>query len=531
VLSTVLVFVATRLLHSYQWFWLLGAFPLTVTDAVFWGVFGGFVVVNSAWQLRKGKKATLAEPPFTVRGAAVHALKVVGMFSFIAVLWSFWYSPSPGDWLAILSKAGNGGLQALPLMALGVAALVAVGVGIQYVQSRGVALTLGGRPSFGRAAAFTGLGALLLLTAGLPPVQGLLGPRAGGFLASLQEDRLTEYDAQQADRGYYDALMTSNSLNRQVGGVLDQQPADWLPLERSEAVRHTGDLLVYELIPSATTEFKQVPLVVNRWGMRDQEYPLAKPAGTFRIALLGASIEMGAGVANDATYEALAEARLNAERAGRGGYDRYEILNFAVGGYSVLQQLVLVEKALTFDPDLIVYTGHTVEDARTIQLLSEVILAGVPLPPHLEAVRREAGVDARTPAVELTQRLRPYASRVLRESYGQIVGRAREAGVHPVWAFVPRTTENRRVAEQRLLRADALMQLAREGGFHALSIGDAYDGVEDPLTIALASWDDHPNEQGHRLLAERFYAMLLANADAFGLTAVPAAAAPAGTND
>jgi D-alanyl-lipoteichoic acid acyltransferase DltB (MBOAT superfamily) len=36
VFSTIVVFACTWLLHSYQWFWLQGAFPLTVVDGVYW---------------------------------------------------------------------------------------------------------------------------------------------------------------------------------------------------------------------------------------------------------------------------------------------------------------------------------------------------------------------------------------------------------------------------------------------------------------------------------------------------------------
>jgi hypothetical protein len=517
VLSTVGVFVGTWLLHSYQWFWLLGAFPLTVTDAAFWGVFGGFVVVNSAWQFRKGKKATLTEPPFTVRGAAVHALKVVAMFSFIAVLWSFWYSPSPADWAAIMAKAANGGLQALPLIALAVAVLVAIGVGLQYLQSRGVALTLSGsRPAVGRAAAFTSLGALLLLAAGTRPVQELLGPRPGRFLASLQQDRLTEYDAQQADRGYYDALMTSNSLNRQVGGLVEQ-PAGWVPLENSDAVRQTGDARLYELFPDSTIEHKRVPLITNRWGMHDREYALAKPAGTFRIAFMGASIEMGPGVVRDHTYEAVAEERLNAALAGRGGYDRYEILNFAVGGYSVLQQLLILDRVLGFDPDLVVLAGHTATEPRTMQVLIGIIRDGHALPPHVEALRREAGVDASSTEIEIVRGMRPYAQRIMTESYAQLAARVQAAGARPVWVSIPRTQEKERQLET--ISMNALVQMAREAGFTPLSITDAYQGVEDRSTIALAAWDDHPNVLGHQLLGARLAEVLVEHAEALGLTA------------
>ena len=40
VLGTMLVFVATWLLHSYQWFWLRGDFPLNAIDGLYWGILG-----------------------------------------------------------------------------------------------------------------------------------------------------------------------------------------------------------------------------------------------------------------------------------------------------------------------------------------------------------------------------------------------------------------------------------------------------------------------------------------------------------
>ena len=52
VVATVMVFALTWLLHSYQWFWLLGSFPLTVQDMAFWGLLGVLVVGNSLWEMR-----------------------------------------------------------------------------------------------------------------------------------------------------------------------------------------------------------------------------------------------------------------------------------------------------------------------------------------------------------------------------------------------------------------------------------------------------------------------------------------------
>ncbi|NNF56965.1 MAG: hypothetical protein HKN04_01880 [Rhodothermaceae bacterium] len=519
-LATAGVFLVTWLLHSYQWFWLLGAFPLTITDVLFWSVFGGLVVVNSVSQLKAGKKGSLSKPVFSFKKALTHALKVMGMLIFIAALWSFWYSPTPAAWLGMLAQAGNSGPVDFALLGLIIVGLIAIGVGVQYANSRGVRFTLldPAKPAFSRAAMVTSLGVLVILGLGQPQAQYRLGG-FGDFVGSLQEDRLTEFDAQQADKGYYEALMTTNSITAQVGGSRNQKPPDWKPLAASDAVIRSNDLFLYRLRPSSELIFKRAPMTVNQWGMRDQEYTREKPDGTYRIALLGASIEMGAGVLDDETYEAVAEARLNAEQAGREGrFDRYEILNFSIGGYSVLQHLPLMDEVVTFQPDLLLYTGHTIEDFRMTQLFIELVQKGIDLPPHLEAIRQQARVDSTLSEAEIKQRLEPFEAEILHEGYTRIVAQAREVGARPIWLFVPRTEEKKRLEGQQL-PVEELMGLARDAGFTVLSIGDAYDGIDDvEEELFLAPWDDHPNVAAHQLLGNRLYEELIENGATLGLT-------------
>lgn len=81
-------------------------------------------------------------------------------------------------------------------------------------------------------------------------------------------------------------------------------------------VRMTGNILNYELVPSSTGMYKGISFRTNRWGMWDREYALKPAPGTFRIALIGASFSMGAGLAEQKTHEALLENRLNRKRPG-----------------------------------------------------------------------------------------------------------------------------------------------------------------------------------------------------------------------
>jgi D-alanyl-lipoteichoic acid acyltransferase DltB (MBOAT superfamily) len=98
VIATVLVFVATWLLHSYQWFWLRGTWLFTWTDTLFWAILGGLVVVNLLMERRK-KKAS--RPGWS--GQAIGALQTAGTFSLIVVLWSFWNAPTVGEWVELVT--------------------------------------------------------------------------------------------------------------------------------------------------------------------------------------------------------------------------------------------------------------------------------------------------------------------------------------------------------------------------------------------------------------------------------------------
>jgi len=105
-LATLLVFTLTWVLHSYQFYWLMGQWLLSWHDALFWGILGALVLVNVLIETRARPKsgAAAARKPRPV----VHGLKVAATFATIVTLWSLWYSPSVTQWIDTLTwwKAG-----------------------------------------------------------------------------------------------------------------------------------------------------------------------------------------------------------------------------------------------------------------------------------------------------------------------------------------------------------------------------------------------------------------------------------------
>ncbi len=102
---------------------------------------------------------------------------------------------------------------------------------------------------------------------------------------------------------------------------------------------------------------------INRSGMRDREYSLEKPVGTFRIALLGDSYTEAMQVPTEQIYGASLERELSdcPSLAGR----QVEAMNFGVSGFSTAQELlVLRHKASPYDPDLVLLALYTENDIR-----------------------------------------------------------------------------------------------------------------------------------------------------------------------
>jgi hypothetical protein len=101
-LSTVLVVVATYLLHAYQFFWIKGKFRLSVNDALFWSILGSVMLVN-VWIEFKNRNRPV-QPGWGARLRT--AAKIAATFAFVALLWSMWSVDSLTEWFYFL-RSGN----------------------------------------------------------------------------------------------------------------------------------------------------------------------------------------------------------------------------------------------------------------------------------------------------------------------------------------------------------------------------------------------------------------------------------------
>jgi hypothetical protein len=100
---------------------------------------------------------------------------------------------------------------------------------------------------------------------------------------------------------------------------------------------------------------------INSDGLRDREHAIAKPQGTFRIAIVGDSYCEAFSVSLEETFWSVMEKEL--EKCDAFSGRKIEVINFGVSGYGTAQELLtLREKVWKYSPDLVLLAVTTNND-------------------------------------------------------------------------------------------------------------------------------------------------------------------------
>lgn len=294
--------------------------------------------------------------------------------------------------------------------------------------------------------------------------------------------------------------------------------------------RSTASFAIHELVPSrevvAGSTYR-----INALGFRGRETTTEKPAGTWRIVVLGDSVAFGWGVEADERFTDVAEARWNLAHPDG---PRIEVLNLGVPGYEAHHQYyALHDKALALHPDAIVFAFNW----NDVQLIPDEIVTHVRgefesrvdergwLARRLMAMTRrprkeETGVSAtarRLFAKTLPHlrgllsyatvfALKPGDEETMRASFAAMTDGIKTAGEVYSNALAEATAAGARLGVADLYAFEPIAaELKRRGVPYA---NMSFDTFDSDLSLRNSPADPHPNPGGHARLADTFLAAL-----------------------
>jgi hypothetical protein len=264
------------------------------------------------------------------------------------------------------------------------------------------------------------------------------------------------------------------------------------------------------------------PFTTGHLGFRMPDRPMAKPAGTVRIALLGFSIDLGSTVPDDETYAARLQRMADADTAA-GALPPVEVLNLSTPGPDLPRLGRLYDEyGRAFDVDAVILPLH----------LSQPI---VPARPTAAAAQREAITYIEGNL--LGDFYLAYERRILRRTLWQALGRPRWSAPPPELSEDPAALAHALVdpALVRRIRADGrsvvlapMLRPAHNAATDADRAVLAYlarEFADDPcirlldtlpaqagrigLEQRVFAWDNHPDATVHALYADVLYPRLL----------------------
>jgi len=262
-------------------------------------------------------------------------------------------------------------------------------------------------------------------------------------------------------------------------------------------------VLGHEHLKSRSATLQAVPIRLNEWGLRGE--PVRPPApGRRRILVLGSSITLGWGVAEDDTMTARLQKMFKAD-----GQD-VEVLNAGIGNYNAVRcvELFLTRLKDLQPTDIVLH--YFVNGAEVLEPGGgNVLLRNSEVAVTLwQVANRMFGESGEGSLDDHYRALYAPGSKGRTEMEAAVKRLADYAHEHNIPLFMAMTPDVHNLEDYHFQYIHELMgQLARQYGYTYVDFLPAFRGLR-PSDIFAMPGDPHPNALGHLKMAEALYPVL-----------------------
>ncbi len=496
------VFLITCLLHTYQLFWITGSFSLKTVDLVFWITVGILITINSMLIEKGSNKEKIIESNSKFKIYLLNTLKIIGMITYMSIMWALWNSKTINEWLFLMSNFNKLDENNLLTVFILLTILIAIGVLLYYlINLNFIQKLIQIKPS---QTLFLTLPVItLLLVISNKRIQSILPIKVSKFIQTVSEDSPNKIDKKNAEIGYYDRLIEGDEdVTIGIGskGFIKKLQKNPYTL----AYYNTTNLLNRRMKPNLNIQGLDHNFLSNQFGIRDKAYSKNKKDSVYRMALLGGSYEMGSGVSNNQNFEYLTEERLN-KNFPDSNFKSIEIWNFAAGGYYLIEHLELLNtEVFKYKPNAVIYFAHSDERNKMIKDITNILKRNVPIKyKFLNDIITLSGVKSYMAENQIKQLLNPYIDCILQWSYFEMATICKKNNAKIIWVYLLTTEEN--VNENEY---STILKFAKQAGYITLDLKNVYGNIPRN-TIQISEINSHPNVLGHLLIANEFYYELL----------------------
>ncbi len=512
-LATFVSFFITWLLHTYQWFWIKGSFPVDMKDAIFWGSFGLLVGTNTLLQQKElDRKIHVKDSPFQFLRQALAGLIVLFIMS---LLWSIWTCNSLSEWWKLIQISKNADFQQLYILArLSLLYLLAASI-YHYYQKHKLNKFVFFEKNM-TAIAYSGF--ILLFSALLFLHQYMQKNHRMFFRMRMEpvlSEQLNKADLLLIDNGYYTNLISTNNYCSQVWTIGDDISRDWTKYITEKTTKPSNDLMLTENIPNAKVKHKNITYTLNADGLRDKVYPKIKPDSCYRIIVLGGSYECGNGINDGDDFISQVEKDLNEKYIAtiNGERKHIEIINFSSNGYRLMQRLYQYKtNARYWNADALFLFIHTNYHVRIINYINRLVYQGFEInDPYLKHIVEMKHITKEDDGPQVLTKLGSYADSINYYAVSSINEIARKDSTKLIAVFLPE------IRQQGSKKDSIFMDyICRNYNILPISMADVFNN-HNYNDLALSVVDFHPNYKATKLITDKLLDNIISNQDYFNI--------------